>query len=220
MPRTYGRRLFRSRSLKERVLAVQRVLTTSASYPRVLGVLAGLIAVFGNASQAAAIARSSDSRKGSGQEEEARALSATSITGLWESLTCSPSGSDDLATCDFFYLTLLQEGNDVCGQHDAGLAGASRLDEGYAGSVMGSVSTTGAVVGIRSGRSGALLRARIVERSDTLVWSVVGTIEPARYPDISSIPSETVLRKRSAPLADADVDRLEGACTGVAQTEG
>ncbi|WP_139206130.1 hypothetical protein [Luteibacter sp. 329MFSha] len=183
-------------------------------YARPLGVAAGLLAVLVVASQASAIGVSGDGRKRGGQGEEATVLSATSLTGRWVSLTCSPSGSDDLAKCDFFYLTLLQEGNEVCGQHDAGLAGASRLDEGYAGSVMGSVSTTGAVVGIRSGRSGALLRARIVERSDTLVWSVVGTIEPARYPDISSIPSETVLRRQAAALAEAAVEQLAGACKG------
>ena len=150
---------------------------------------------------------------------ENRASSTTSLTGSWESLVCAPPTSNELEKCDFFYLTLLQEGNAVCGQHDAGLAGASLLDEGYAGSVAGSVGATSAIVGIRSGRSGALLRARIEMRAATLVWSIVGALEPAKYPDVSSIPSEAVLRKRGGPGAGAGIKGLEVACKGAVQSD-
>jgi len=128
--------------------------------------------------------------------------------GMWAGRRCARDDS----TCGSFSIVLAQRGRIICGSHASATPDLSRVDEGDAGSIVGTVTGNAAVVTITSGRNGASYVASISLSSGRANWSVIGPASVPATGDSDLIPTAAILSKVDSPEARDQMTRLAIEC--------
>lgn len=116
------------------------------------------------------------------------------FSGEWEIALCY-NGKDN--PCGSAHFSLLQYGTRICGDHTFYTAGAGRMNEGTPGSVRGTVEGDTAVLVVRSGRNGALIRGKATRVGNDLRWQTLEELETGQPVGDGLILGEGVLKKES-----------------------
>ena len=114
------------------------------------------------------------------------------FSGEWEIALCY-NGKDQ--PCGSAHFSLLQYGTRICGDHMFYTAGAGRMNEGNPGSVRGTVEGDTAVLLVRSGRNGALVRGKATRVGNDLRWKTLEKLEPGEPVGDGLILSEGILKR-------------------------
>ncbi|MFZ2161018.1 MAG: hypothetical protein WAW02_02260 [Sideroxyarcus sp.] len=137
-------------------------------------------------------------------------LAVPDFSGVWQIALCY-DGKDK--PCGSAYFSLLQYGTRICGDHTFYTAGAGRMNEGEPGSVRGNVEGDTAVLLVRSGRNGALVRGKASRIGKVLRWKIVEELEPGEPIGDGLILGEGDLKiisnEVSNELKDACMDAAE-----------
>lgn len=115
--------------------------------------------------------------------------SPSGFSGSWSVDWCNPDRPD--LECGGFSVTLRQTGKRVCGEYGGALVNLRQIDEGFVDGIEESDGT--AVVDVRSGRNGDILRVRITRATDDLAWKVLETLSEGGG-DISIIAMDELLK--------------------------
>jgi hypothetical protein len=119
------------------------------------------------------------------------------FNGAWSVKWCDKAKPD--RDCGGFSLYLVQDGDRICGEHQAATVGLGRLDEGQPGTVLGTVSGNKATVVIDATRSGAKYLATAERSGNRMRWRLVGMVKAGEFPEPTIIPqSETLARDINA----------------------
>lgn len=116
-----------------------------------------------------------------------RQSSAASFNGSWSVEWCDRS--DPQLDCGGFSVTLVQEGERICGDYDGALVNLRQVDEGeIVGTVVGNV----AVLSVESRRNNAISLVRAELRGEEIHWREVDSIKKGGA-DISVIATNDVM---------------------------
>lgn len=88
-------------------------------------------------------------------------FAADDFSGAWVAWLCPGDAQRDSGRCSNFVLELHQKGDQLCGAHFFSTAGAERIDEGMAPSVLGRIANDTANAVAVSTRSGAPVKVRV-----------------------------------------------------------
>ena len=91
----------------------------------------------------------------------APAFAADDFSGAWVAWLCPSGVQRDSGKCSNFVLELHQKGDQLCGAHFFSTAGAERVDEGMAPSVLGEISNDVATVVAMSTRATPPVKVRV-----------------------------------------------------------
>jgi hypothetical protein len=127
------------------------------------------------------------------------------FSGEWEITLCDNGKSKP---CGSAYFSLLQYGTRICGDHMFFTADAGRMNEGDPGSVIGVVESDTAVLLVRSGRNGALVRGKATRVGKDLRWQTLEELEPGEPAGDGLILGEGILKRGSRELSR----KLQGVC--------
>ena len=121
--------------------------------------------------------------------------------GEWSVKWCDKT--DPGADCGGFFLTLVQDGDRLCGTYDGARVRLSQLDEGEPRSIRGAVVGNVAVLTIESARSGDIYLVRASVQGNTLRWRILETINDVDG-DIDIIAYDDTLQRKSrgAPVSE------------------
>lgn len=89
------------------------------------------------------------------------AFAADDFSGAWVAWICPNGVQRDSGKCSNFVLELHQKGDQLCGAHMFSTAGAERIDEGMAPSVLGEISNDVATVVAMSTRTNPPVKVRV-----------------------------------------------------------
>jgi len=89
------------------------------------------------------------------------AFAAEDFSGAWVAWICPSGVQRDSGKCSNFVLELHQKGDQLCGAHFFSTAGAERIDEGMAPSVLGEISNDVATVVAMSTRATPAIKVRV-----------------------------------------------------------
>lgn len=112
--------------------------------------------------------------------------------GDWSVQWCDKTSPE--AECGGFHLSLVQQGDRLCGTYDGARVRLSQLDEGGARAIRGVVIGNDAVMSIESGRSGDIYLVRARVRGDKMHWRIVDTVHDNEG-DIDIIALDDTLRR-------------------------
>ncbi len=113
--------------------------------------------------------------------------------GEWSVKWCDKT--DPQADCGGFYLSLVQEGDRLCGSYNGARVRLSQIDDGGSRAIHGVVVGDTAVLTIESGRSGAIYLVSASVRGDRMRWKMRDTVREADQ-DIDIIARDDELRRR------------------------
>lgn len=91
----------------------------------------------------------------------APAWAVDDFSGAWVAWICPSGVQRDSGKCSNFVLELHQKGDQLCGAHFFSTAGAERIDEGMAPSVLGDISNDVATVVAMSTRTNPPVKVRV-----------------------------------------------------------
>jgi hypothetical protein len=117
------------------------------------------------------------------------------FSGEWDIALCY---NEKGQPCGSAHFSLLQYGTRICGDHTFYTAGAGRMNEGAPGSVRGTVQGDTAVLLVRSGRNGALVRGKATRVGNDLRWQTLEELEPGQPVGDGLILGEGVLKRETA----------------------
>lgn len=120
--------------------------------------------------------------------------------GTWSTQWCDRMRPD--LDCGGFRVTLVQKGDTLCGDFSGALVNLRQVDEG---DLSGRVEDGVALLDVRSGRNGSVVRVRATRLGATLHWKDEGTVREGGS-DISVIALDDVLepdpsRRQGTPKA-------------------
>lgn len=117
------------------------------------------------------------------------AAPSSGFDGAWSVQWCDRSNPK--LECGGFWVTLVQEGDRICGRYSGALVNLRQIDED--GRVIGIAVDRTAVLSVESARSGgiAMVHASLVDGK--LIWKQVGEIRRGG-PDIDVIATDDVLQ--------------------------
>jgi len=131
--------------------------------------------------------------------------------GSWSVWLCPAGVAQSADNCARFELYIYESNGELCGAHAFASAGASRVDEGSAPSIVGKVAGYSADVAITSGRADppVTLHARLTRSGTRLRWKRLD----APLGDYL-IPEDVWLSRNKGPLFSSDFAyELRKACT-------
>lgn len=122
------------------------------------------------------------------------------FSGTWSTQWCDRTRPD--LDCGGFRVTLVQKGDTLCGDFSGALVNLRQVDEG---DLSGRVEDGVALLDVRSGRNGSVVRVRITRVGANLHWKDEGTVREGGS-DISVIALDDVLepepsRRQGTPKA-------------------
>ena len=139
-------------------------------------------------------------------------LFAADFSGVWEWTACN--GIKAKQDCGGLTLLLVQRGKKICGVHLAATPGLGRLDEGDPPSVSGTAAGRDALIAVRSGRSGAVAKAKLVRSDNTIHWQLVEGPDDDYY-----LPGKAkLMRARSTSDAPFAIDTRKACAESLNQT--
>lgn len=112
----------------------------------------------------------------------------TDFDGSWSTEWCDRTRPD--LDCGGFSVTLVQEGDRICGGFGGALVNLRQVDEG---DITGRIEDGVAILEVRSGRNDSVERIRATRVGETLHWKQVGTIHHGGS-DIAVIALDDVLQ--------------------------
>lgn len=132
---------------------------------------------------------------------EAAAPSGTrsGFSGAWSVEWCDASNPH--LDCGGFSVNLRQIGSRVCGEFGGALVNLRQVDEG---DIAGTADGDTAMLEVRSGRNGAIVRIKATRVGGNLHWKEAGTVRPGEA-DISIIAFDDVLK----PMPSESMGPLE-----------
>ena len=98
--------------------------------------------------------------------------------------------------CGGFDISVVQEGNRLCGDFGGALVNLRQIDDG---TPIGTAVGNTAVLAVQSNRNGAILLIRAELQADTLKWEAVDQIRKAENNDIDVIAINDVLQRTASP---------------------
>jgi len=119
--------------------------------------------------------------------EPERMQGAHHFAGTWAVQWCDKAKPD--LECGGFNLTLVQQGDRLCGSYGGALANLRQVDEG---GVVGTVVGDTAVMAVESSRNGGIVLARAQWQAGSLHWKQVDEIHRGGT-DIAIIADDAVL---------------------------
>ena len=122
----------------------------------------------------------------------ARAAKA-GFDGEWSVKWCDQT--DPQADCGGFYVSLVQDGDRLCGSYNGARVRLSQIDDGGSRAIRGVVVGDTAVLTIESGRSGAIYLVSAGVRGDRMRWMMRDTVREADQ-DIDIIATDDQLERR------------------------
>lgn len=126
------------------------------------------------------------------------------FSGEWSVKWCNDKKPN--LDCGGFWVTLVQEGDRICGSFDGARVNLSQVDEG--GRVVGSAVGNTAVLAAESGRNGMIALVRAELDGEKLHWKEVGNIKRGGT-DIAIMATDDVLAKSSeSPKGNQTCDSI------------
>lgn len=92
------------------------------------------------------------------------------FSGAWVAALCPEEVRRESGQCSSFVLELHQQGDMLCGAHFFATAGAVRVDEGAAPSVIGTIANGVATAEVVSGRAPVRVRVELKKANGALQW--------------------------------------------------
>ncbi|MGJ4727899.1 hypothetical protein [Luteimonas sp. SDU101] len=128
------------------------------------------------------------------------AAEPANFDGTWSTQWCDRTRPD--LDCGGFRVTLVQKGDTLCGDFSGALVDLRQVDEG---DLSGRVEDGVALLDVRSGRNGSVVRVRATRIGANLHWKDEGTVREGGS-DISVIALDDVLetdpsRRQGTPKA-------------------
>lgn len=122
------------------------------------------------------------------------------FNGTWSTRWCDRTRPD--LDCGGFRVTLVQQGGTLCGDFSGTLVNLRQVDEG---DLSGRIEDGVALLDVRSGRNGSVVRVRVTPLGPNLHWKDEGTVREGGS-DISVIALDDVLepdpsRRQAEPKA-------------------
>lgn len=122
---------------------------------------------------------------------------AADFTGEFTVSIC-PDGKSK--PCGGASLTLIQNGARICGDHSFATPGAGRINEGFPGSVRGTVIDQTAVLVITSGRNNAIVFGKALMVGRNLQWQTLEEIFEGSPSGDALIFAKGILERASTTL--------------------
>ena len=137
------------------------------------------------------------------------------FTGRWSVKWCDRT--NPALDCGGFDVTLVQDGDRICGDFGGALINLRQVDDG---SIVGTAVGETAVLAVESFRNESIALVRATLKGSDLHWHHVDSILPGAA-DIAIIATDEVLVKsRDAPLEQDPHKKEEGACNAVLGRKG
>lgn len=134
------------------------------------------------------------------------------IGGVWVASLCPPDVQRDSGKCASFVLELHQQDGKLCGTHLFSTAGAERIDEGAAPSLVGDISDAAARVTVVSGRSPVRVPAELKRAGNTLQWA---RLESPKGDYLLPPSARLAKSKKKTMFAPMFEQELKAACSSV-----
>jgi hypothetical protein len=133
------------------------------------------------------------------------------FSGAWVAWICPSGVQRDSGKCSNFVLELHQKGDQLCGAHFFSTAGAERIDEGAAPSVLGDISNGVATVVAMSTRTNPPVKVRVEMKKSNGMLHWIRLEQPAG--DYLLPKSTRMSRSKSKTLfAPVFEQELKAAC--------
>ncbi|WNH51349.1 hypothetical protein [Stenotrophomonas oahuensis] len=114
--------------------------------------------------------------------------------------------------CGGFDISVVQEGNRMCGDFGGALVNLRQIDDG---TLIGTAVGNTAVLAVQSNRNGAIHLVRAELQGDALKWEEVDLIRKADNNDILVIATSDVLRRSEPPTEGRPSPSLNRTCRDV-----
>jgi hypothetical protein len=98
--------------------------------------------------------------------------------------------------CGGFNITLIQEGDRICGDFGGALVNLRQIDEG---TIVGTAVGNTAVLAVESNRNGSISLVRAKVNGNSLQWNVVDQVRRGDNNDIDIIATDDILTKDHPP---------------------
>lgn len=136
------------------------------------------------------------------------------FSGVWTALLCPSGMQSDSGKCSNFVLELFQKENRLCGTHVFATAGASRLDQGAAPSLLGDIVDGAATAVVVSGRASPPVRVRVELKMERglLQWK---RLENPKGDYLLPLTAQLTRSKRKTLLKPMFAHELKAACSSV-----
>lgn len=133
------------------------------------------------------------------------------FSGAWVAALCPADVRPESGQCSNFVLELHQKEGKVCGAHFFSTAGAARVDEGAAPSVVGDIANGTASVVVVSGRSSPPVRVRVEMKkvNGALQWQRIDSPRGDYLMPLSARMSRSRAKTLFAPVFEQE---LKAAC--------
>ena len=112
------------------------------------------------------------------------------FNGGWSVEWCDKSNPE--LDCGGFNITLVQDGDRICGDFGNALVNLRQTDEG---SIIGTAVGSTAVLAVESYRNGSIVLVRAQLTGDELRWSIVDEIKDSDSSDIDIVTANETLKK-------------------------
>lgn len=111
--------------------------------------------------------------------------------------------------CGGFDISVVQEGNRLCGDFGGALVNLRQIDDG---TLIGTAVGNTAVLAVQSNRNGAIHLVRAELQGDALKWEEVDLVRKADNNDILVIATNDVLRRDESPTERSPSSSLNRTC--------
>ncbi|MGH8039529.1 MAG: hypothetical protein ACREPD_17490 [Stenotrophomonas sp.] len=132
------------------------------------------------------------------------------FSGGWSVKWCDRSNPK--LDCGGFNISLVQEGNRLCGDFGGALVNLRQIDDG---TLVGTAVGNTAVLAVQSNRNSSIHLVRAELQGDLLKWEEVDLISKADNNDIDVIASDDVLRRDAPPTGGKPSPSLNRTCRDV-----
>ncbi len=136
--------------------------------------------------------------------------STADFSGDWHVKWCDRTNPK--LDCGGFDISVVQEGNRLCGDFGGALVNLRQIDDG---TLIGTVAGNTAVLAIQSNRNGAIHLVRAELQGDALNWEEVDLIRKADNSDILVIATNDVLRWSEPPTEGRPSSSVNRTCRDV-----
>ncbi len=142
---------------------------------------------------------------------------ADTFTGEWSVKWCDKT--DLNADCGGFSVSLVQNGDRLCGSYSGARVRLTQIDEGGSRAIHGVVVGDTAILTVESGRSGAIYLVSAYMRGDRIRWKMRDTVREAEQDiDIIAADDELERRPRETEPSERHADTV-AACSAVSKAE-
>lgn len=132
-------------------------------------------------------------------------VAAANFTGVWSNKICTKGRGKPCESTEFL---LIHKGNRICGDHTFMTANAGRMNEGFPGSVRGTVIGNAAVLAVTSGRNNAIVLGKATLAGNILRWETLEYLTPGEPEGDALIYGKGLLKHIDSSVSS----KLQSAC--------